>query len=594
MDRINAGRNHGAIGANDLWRASRIGQHSSLLCALFGCCLVAAWCSSEQLARADSPQDGAEQVALTEVVSGYVQRANEAVRSENFDEARQEWAFAYLIQPTPEFLFNLAEACRKLSNLRDARYYYQRFLAMDPHSPFRAQAISELTNFGKYPLVMSVSEGAVFKSHIDRARSEFVRKNYIISATEYIYAYPLDSSLRLLPNIGQALLSANKKREALLVYSRYAEKSPPSALRDQAVQAIKILRDQLATEAVEKQATTKLTSAEPPQAHSPIAAEPPATAGQLPNKPQPTSVLSDPVSVVASQSAHPRQRSSPFFELRAGALLSGRKLQFRGSDTTSNRGCFALRDVDAGRFARTECSEFFAPIAAGLHADLAIFPLASVPNRGISGLGLLGRIDYTPAYSACANPDSSGHCIDGELTARQLRVEAGLWWRWPLSKSVRTPVLSLVAQYGLHNFTFESATGSALISLPNSSYQYINTGLGIELPWRVSQHPYVRSAISLSYHAMLAYGGVAAGAQSTDDSGYGPIDQGHGARIDISLVEINPWRGLSFSIIGNYEIFYARFSIQNPEQTISTESRFIASEMIDQYFGGSICFSYRH
>lgn len=545
-------------------------------------------------ARADGEGDVQQATRQAQDLDGYVQRGNQAVREEKHTVAVQEWALAYLLQPTPEFLFNLAESCRKINRLRDARFYYQRYLQEAPQSTLRSQVAARLTGLSNYPVVRNATAAQLFSEHQDRGVDEYTKQHYQIAMTELALAYAHSPRLALLPNLGKTLQRAGHASEALTVYQRYLQTAPPGPERDRLMPVVAQLTEQL----------------RPPPPPPPPPPSPPVALPASPPPPPPAAggaqTIDHPALPVASgDSPTPtppdqrglsatRPRWSPFFDLRVGFLLGGRKLQFNAATADSSNGCLALRDPVAGRFSAIPCPGYFLPVAAGLHAEVSFFPMAGLSVHALRGLGLMGQMDLVPTSQACSNADDQGNCTAGLLGASELRIEAGIWWRWQLGYSDRRPALSLLAQYGLHRWGFDSPPdATSFRSLPSTTYQYMTVGLAIELPLHVSKNLLIQTGLHAHYHAMLAYGDMTQGAQTDADGGYGPVQSGHGLRVHLTLLEIRPWRGLTLSLAGFYELFLIQFSITQSGQTSPNETRFVAQGLQDQYFGGTFNLGYR-
>ena len=69
----------------------------------------------------------------------HIQKAMEAHKAGNFEEARVQLEAAYVFDPKPELLFALGQVNVKLDRCKDAIDYYERFLATNPN----AQATSD-------------------------------------------------------------------------------------------------------------------------------------------------------------------------------------------------------------------------------------------------------------------------------------------------------------------------------------------------------------------------------------------------------------------------------------------------------------------
>src|SRR5262245_49753509 len=65
-----------------------------------------------------------------------------------FPEALADYQAAYEAKPLPGFLFNIAQCYRNMGDPERARFFYRRFLALDPRTPHRARVedlIQEMT-----------------------------------------------------------------------------------------------------------------------------------------------------------------------------------------------------------------------------------------------------------------------------------------------------------------------------------------------------------------------------------------------------------------------------------------------------------------
>ncbi len=52
-----------------------------------------------------------------------------------FPEALADYQAAYEAKPLPGFLFNIAQCYRNMANYEQARFFFRRYLAVDPHAP---------------------------------------------------------------------------------------------------------------------------------------------------------------------------------------------------------------------------------------------------------------------------------------------------------------------------------------------------------------------------------------------------------------------------------------------------------------------------
>lgn len=62
-------------------------------------------------------------------------RAEKSFDLGRFAEALTDYQAAYEAKPLPGFLFNIAQCYRNLSNFERARFFFRRYLALDPHAP---------------------------------------------------------------------------------------------------------------------------------------------------------------------------------------------------------------------------------------------------------------------------------------------------------------------------------------------------------------------------------------------------------------------------------------------------------------------------
>jgi tetratricopeptide (TPR) repeat protein len=56
-----------------------------------------------------------------------------------YDVAIEEFKRGYELQPEPAFLYNIAQAYRRLGQAKEALFFYKRYLGLDPDSKARAQ-----------------------------------------------------------------------------------------------------------------------------------------------------------------------------------------------------------------------------------------------------------------------------------------------------------------------------------------------------------------------------------------------------------------------------------------------------------------------
>jgi tetratricopeptide (TPR) repeat protein len=65
------------------------------------------------------------------------QRAEKSFNLGKFDEALTDYQAAYEAKPLPGFLFNIAQCYRNVGNYERARFFYRRYLAIDPRTSNR-------------------------------------------------------------------------------------------------------------------------------------------------------------------------------------------------------------------------------------------------------------------------------------------------------------------------------------------------------------------------------------------------------------------------------------------------------------------------
>lgn len=563
-----------------------------LVWLLLSCCIGGL---APRLVQADTETDPTDALRQTKDLDTHVQHANQAVREERHAVAANEWALSYVLQPTPEFLFNLAEACRKLNDLRDARFYYERYLRESPQGALRSQAGTRLSELSNYPAARNAATGQLFSEHQNQGLQQYTQQNFGPATKEFAMAYALAPRLQLLPNLGRALQRAGQLSEALTVYQTFLRSAPPGPERDKLGAIVAQLREQLRPPAL-PEVPENPTSPAPVLVGPPPAVSPQAPVasllpgGQLPAPPPIAPAGAPPVS-----SPKPRPPWASYFEVRTGLLASGRQMQFEALSNASGSNCLALQDGAVGRFLVTPCPRYTLPVALGIHLAASVFPLAGVRIHALRGLGVSARLDIVPSAQACANPDEQGGCPAGMLGANQLRAEVGLRWRWLLGNVIRRPSLSALIQYGFHRWAFDPPGDTLTFrSLPSTTYQYADIGLGLEAPLWVTSRVLFQMELQMHYHAMVQYGDVARGAQTTEDSGYGPIDSGHGLRVDFIPMDIRPWKGLSLRVSSYYELFMARFAIDSPGMSAPTETRFIAQGFQDHCWGGMLTVGYAY
>lgn len=543
---------------------------------MFGCMLLLLGIAIA--AEAEEP-DVQFQVQRSRTVDSYIQLGNQSARDEKHDVSSRAWAVAYTLSPTPLFLFNLAEADRQAGQLREALVLYQRYLQEEPQTPLRAQIDSRLQVLQRSPAVREQRPNQTFLEQLNRGVQEYQAQRYEAAEAALATAYSLFPKLDLLFNLGQAFRKDNKAVEALILYERFLQSAPAGPTRDEATKLAEDLKaQQLAAAAKPAPVEPKPPEPEPPP--PPPQAQPPA--------PPPLAIA--PVKPLVPP------RTFPYLVARLGLVLGGRSLSFQGSGSDLAASCYTLKNPSSNRYQSIPCANFFVPLAPGIDVQLLAFPLAHSATRWVRGLALLGRLDVSPALSACGNKDGQGGCVE-QLSALQLRFEAGVWWHFRLGESPRAPTLSGLLHYGYEALRFDAPADAVTRSLPSSAYHYLSIGPAIEVPLYASQRLTLASSLSVRYHIMLAYGDITNPTSADQDGGYGPVSSGHGLRLDATLLEIRPWRGLTIGLGLSYELFLLRFSLPDPSQTMPApdgpQARFLADHALDQLFGGLLTLGYR-
>jgi hypothetical protein len=247
-----------------------------------------------------------------------------------------------------------------------------------------------------------------------------------------------------------------------------------------------------------------------------------------------------------------RPRWAPYFDLSAGASVSGREFDFNPGSLPG----------------------FSSTVTPGLHLDLTLYPMASFWRIGggvLSGLGVGATFDrpFWPATPARSNPGQS-------FATGELRVEGGLRWRFTLYKPTPRPELVILVGGGLHQFAVAKAvsmTGAITdAGAPDVSYAFFSGGA----TFRLSFGERVRLLLGGTYQQVLDSGPIGTAAE------YGTVStvalRGSGG------LEFFLWRGLKLSALGYYERYVLQFTGRG--------MRGAASGAIDQYYGGQLALGY--
>lgn len=243
------------------------------------------------------------------------------------------------------------------------------------------------------------------------------------------------------------------------------------------------------------------------------------------------------------------QPRPPYVRAAVGAILTGRY--------------FHLRPASQPRFNPS--------MAPGVHADVAVFPLAkaTAAHGLLSGLGLAARMDK-PLW-----PDSQpGTDPMRRYGTSELRVEGGLRWRVRLGGRLARFQPELEAGGGWHSFAIDKAVGATGIvsdaGPPDVGYRYLTFGAGLG----------VRLVDGLSLLATFHYHVVgSAGAIESDSREYGPAST-FGLRASAGL-SWTFYRHFQLIATGLYE--YWQLTFDNPAHLPKR-----AMMAFDLYWGGSL------
>jgi outer membrane protein OmpA-like peptidoglycan-associated protein len=225
--------------------------------------------------------------------------------------------------------------------------------------------------------------------------------------------------------------------------------------------------------------------------------------------------------------------------------------------------------------------QFASTATAGIHVDGDVYPVAFLaPRPGLawsmlSGLGVGLTLDapFWPNAVPCAR-DSTGRCIatNESYGVHEVRVEAGLRWRFaPLAKPRRVEVLASI-QYGAHSFTIDKPPTGMDLGPPDVVYQYVTFGVGARAQvWRI-----VSVHALLNVHALASEGPINAATELGPGSGYG-------VRF-LAGAEVAIWRGLYARVDG----FYERFGLSFDGASATPPPAKIGTGGADQYYGSML------
>lgn len=246
-----------------------------------------------------------------------------------------------------------------------------------------------------------------------------------------------------------------------------------------------------------------------------------------------------------------RPRWAPYFDVDAGALISGRTFEY---DPASQ-------------------PKFTSGVVAGVRGDLTVYPLAFTWRKAggaFSGLGLGATVDkpFWPDSSSKQDPTQ-------KFPTSELRVEGGLRWRIVLYKPLPRPQLLVQAGAGLHTFSLgKDATGQD-VGPADTAYKYATFGAGLRIHF--TERVYLWAMFD--YHLVFDSGPI-----TNPATEFGPADT-FGIRVRGGLAFF-VYKGLKLGAEGYYERFSLTFT---PGATMPVK---VANSATDQYFGGVITVGY--
>ena len=216
-----------------------------------------------------------------------------------------------------------------------------------------------------------------------------------------------------------------------------------------------------------------------------------------------------PTASVAARAPVARPRWAPWFDLSASALL-------------------ATRDFD---FVPASLPRFDGGVVGGLRVDLTLYPFAfsHATARGVfatMGFGATIDVPFWPP---------SGSLDGNKYDTNELRVDAGLRWRFVLYRAIPRPELILYAGYGLHRFSIAKRPDGSDVGPPDVAYSQITVGAG----FRIHFAEWARLWLSFRAGLLLDAGPV------TAPEGYGPATA-YGLRPEAGL-DFFVWRGLKIT-----------------------------------------------
>jgi hypothetical protein len=213
-----------------------------------------------------------------------------------------------------------------------------------------------------------------------------------------------------------------------------------------------------------------------------------------------------PAASVEQRSAGARPRWAPYLDVSAAALL-------------------ATRDFD---FTPASLPRFDGGVVGGLRVDLTLYPFAFsyATARGVFATLGFGAVLDVPFWPP------SGSLDGNKYDTNELRVDAGLRWRFVLYRAIPRPELILLAGYGLHRFSIAKRPDGSDVGPPDVAYSQVTVGAG----FRIYFAEWARLWLSFRAGLLLDAGPV------TAPEGYGPATA-YGLRPEAGL-DFFVWRGL--------------------------------------------------
>ena len=509
---------------------------------------LAHWSSAS---HAQEVQEGSTDRLRQEVGDRLVKDGNQAVHDLRFGRAADAWSLAYAVSPDPAMLLNLAEACRNGSRPREAYALFQRFMQEDPGTARKAELEAQsrllLSSLGDPANVRAIR---LAQDHVQLGVAGYGRQDYTEATREFALAYALSPTPDLLYNLANSRRKADSVAEALLLYERYLKSTNATTQRSSA----ESYREQMVA-ALRRQAPEPPKVVEPPVA--PVPFTPPVEASDHPPPPAPSPV--PPATPAGIERGRLVQRTLPFVELVLGPVLGSRFLQASGAE---GGPCQVLVDSQTNRYWPGDCPRLTVPAAPGLQLGLTIFPLAGRALRWVQGFGMEAGFELWPTHRLCANADSSSACSAVEVTANRVRVAAGLRWEvapWQKRGSAR---FGIYVRYGFDRQELSADPDPTTIrSLPSITTQYVDSGLSLNVPLVLRENFAIRTELCIGYLAPWSYGELATPLTAEPDRPrFGEIRRGDGVRVQATLLDVSPWRGLTVQFIAAYQLMIVQMN----------------------------------